>query len=154
MRGFVRLCVIVGMVVACITGCQSYQEMLDNHEAVKMQSDGIWEERYMERLEDEPGAEAKRTVRLSVNVLKDMTEEQMLDVLEYYELFFNAVLEGGVYTKERDVDFTCYAVFYRGETDEPIQKFKYVNHESVAITEEDKYQFLSPIFRSQLPRDQ
>lgn len=154
MRGFVRLCVIVGMVVVCMTGCQSYQEMLENHEALKMQSDGIWEERYMEQGEDyESGAQAERTVKLSANVLQDMTEEQMIDVLEYYELFYNALLEGDIYTKERDADFTCYAVFYKGETDEPIRKFKYVNHESVIITEEDEYQFVSPIFRSQLPGD-
>ena len=151
MRRVVKLCVIVGMVVACMTGCQSYQEMLDNHEALKMQSDGIWVERYMERWEDEPGEQAKRTVKLSANVLKDMTEEQMLDVLEYYELFFNALLEGDVYTKERDVDFICYATFYRGETDEVIRKFKYVNHKSVTITAEDEDQFVSPIFHSRIP---
>lgn len=82
----VKLCIIVGMVVACMTGCQSYQEMLENHEAMKMQNDGIWEKRYMEQWEDEPGVKAKRTVKLSANALKDMTEEQMFAVLEYYEL--------------------------------------------------------------------
>lgn len=148
------MCIIVGMVGACMTGCQSYQEMLENHEAMKMQSDGIWQERYMERWEDEPpGPQSARTVALTVSVLKDMTEEQMFDVLEFYELFFNALLEGDVYTKERDADFTLYAAFYKGDTDELIRKFKYVNHESVTITEEDEYQFVSPIFRSRIPRD-
>lgn len=79
MREFVSLCAIVGMVVVCMTGCQSYEEMLDNHVAIQMQNDGIWEERYMEQWDEgDPGPETERTVRLSANVLKDMTEEQML----------------------------------------------------------------------------
>lgn len=154
MRGLVRLCAIVGLIAVCMTGCQSYEKMLDNHEAVKMQNDGVWEERYMEWWEDEPpGPQSDRTALLSVDVLQDMTEEQMFDVLEYYELFYNALLEGDVYTKEREAGFTLFAAFYKGKTDEPIRKIKYVNHESVEITQSDEYQFVSPVFRSKLPKD-
>lgn len=150
MRGFVRLCAIVGMVVVCMTGCQSYREMLDNHEAVQMQNDGIWEERYSSLRFDDSEQEGC-TLRLSVNVRKDMTEEQMLVVLDYCELWYNAFLDlenNKEMTRERDSDFTCYAVFYQGDTDEVIRKFKYVNHESVEITEEDNYGFAPSYFVS------
>lgn len=147
-----RVYIVLVLVSFLAVGCKSYEQMLEDHEAIQMQNDGIWAERYRSLREDyEPGTQGERTLKLSVNVLKDMTEEEMLDVLEYHELFYNAFSQDRVYTKERDADFTCYAVFYRGDTDEVIRKFKYVNHESVTVTEEDEGYFASPILRSQLP---
>lgn len=40
---------------------------------------------------------------------------------------------------EWETDYTCYAVFYRGETDEVIRRIKYCNGKEAVIREEDKY---------------
>lgn len=153
MREYRRLYIVLVLVAFLAVGCKSYDQMLEDHVAVQMQNEGVWEERYDEVKEEyEPGIVGERTLQLSVNVMKDMTEEEMLDVLDYYELLHNAFfdLEKRENTKERDVDFTCYAVFYRENTDEVIRKFKYVNHESVTVPEEEEDYFASPIFRSNI----
>jgi hypothetical protein len=32
----------------------------------------------------------------------------------------------------------CYAIFYKGDTDEVLKEFKYCNGESVTVTDEDE----------------
>ncbi len=41
-----------------------------------------------------------------------------------------------IYLGERDTDFTCYAVFFNGESDKEIRRIKYFNGEEVTPTEE------------------
>lgn len=142
-RGFF----IILFIVCVCTGCENYQQMLEEHKAIKMQQDGVWEERYKSVGVNDAIDETE--VILSINVKKDMSVEDMLAVLEYHELFYNAELEGDIYTKEKESDYSSYAVFYRGDTDEAIKRFKYCNRESVPINKEDEVKFASPDWRTE-----
>lgn len=136
------------MLVVCIcAGCEDYQQMLDEHKAVKMRENGVWEERYKSVGVNDAIDETE--VVLSINVKKKMTEEDMLAVLEYHELFYNGKMEGDVYAAEKDSPYNSYAVFYEGNTNKVIKKFKYCNREIVPIKEEDEVKFASPDRRTE-----
>ena len=81
-------------------------------------------------------------ITLSVNVQKDMTREEMVSILDYYELVANASFVGSTYVGEKDSDFVGYAVFFRGETDEELGR-------EAEITEEDKGRFPPPYFHQE-----
>ena len=55
-----------------------------------------------------------------------------------------------IYLGERDTDFTCYAVFFDGESDKEIRRIKYLNREEVTPTEEEEPMFPSSFMRSRL----
>ena len=87
---------------------------------------------------------------LSVNVNKNMSEDDMLEVLDYVKLCLHSEQDDtGAYVGDRDSDWICYAVFYRGDSDEELKRFKHVNGESVHITEEDQAKFAGPELRSE-----
>ena len=69
----------------------------------------------------------------------------MMEILDYKELCQHSEMDDtGAYLGEKDSTWTCYAVFYRGDTDEELKRIKYVNGESVEITEEDEERFAGP----------
>lgn len=143
-----RLCAAVLMAAVIFSGCaENYGRLIEGHKAASMQEEGVWEERY-EHCKTNLATDAK-TVTISVNVMKDMSEDDMLEIMDYRELTYNAnVDDAGVYLgKNEDAEYTCYAVFYRGDTDEAIKKIKYVNGESVEIKEEDEGCFAGPELR-------
>ena len=58
--------------------------MVENHAAIKTYRDGVWGVRYLSvnTMATTPGITESVTVRVSLNVNGDMTEKQMLDVME------------------------------------------------------------------------
>lgn len=136
--------VILIILLAClISGCgKSYDDILENHAAIEMYRDGVWSVRYISENTIVPSGNVESVmVQLSVNVDKEMTEEQMLEVMDYYEFTRNALFEKGEYKGEQDADYSCYAVFYRGDTDEEIFRIKYQNGKETEPTEEEESVF-------------
>ena len=88
-------------------------------------------------------------MRVSLNVNGDMTEKQMLDVMDYYEFTRNASFDENLqYKGETDTNYNCYAVFYRGETDEEIRRIKYHNGKETEPAEKEKSMFPIPELHS------
>ena len=121
-------------------------ELSDNHRAVKMYGDGVWTGRYVGQFEDY--ATGNRSICLSIDVRKDMSREDMVSILDYYEMVWNAKYVGEAYMGERDNDFTGHAVFFRGDTDEEIARIKFFNGEEAEIMEEDEALFPRAYMRS------
>lgn len=134
----------VAFVLCLFAGC-GHELDISNNEAVKMRDDGVYDVRYaLSGVGFTDKVTGEVVDRVSINVNQEMDEKDMLKVLEYYELVHNAEYSVGGYEGERDEDYTCYAVFYDGDTDNEITKIKYFNHEKVEITDEDKGYFPPP----------
>lgn len=145
MRKWKEFFVVGVLAVVLCTGCgtRDHAKMVQNHKAAEMELEGVWEIRYINCTDSVYGE--SDTLVLSVNVYKDMSEDDMLDVLDYYKLCMHYEADDtGAYVGERDTTWTCYAVFYQEETNEELKRFKYVDGESVEITEEDEAQFAGP----------
>lgn len=140
----VLLLSICMFVVFFLPGCR---ENLEDHSALSLQEDGFWEERYSTCKMTDQG---KTYAVASVNVKKDMGEKDMFKILDYYRL--NLVEGSGFDVKEEEA--VVYAVFYKGDTDEEIGKFKYVNGESVNIAEEEQYYFPAPNMHNQYDEEE
>lgn len=139
----------VAFVLCLFAGC-GHELDISNNEAVKMRDDGVYDVRYTSSVVGFTGDIAGEVVdRVSINVYKEMGEDDMINILEYYELVHNAEYSANGYEGERDEDFTCYAVFFEGDTDNEITRIKYVNHEKVEITDEDKGYFPPPYFHDE-----
>lgn len=123
------MALLVCMLVAVfIPGCG---ETLEGHSALSMQDDGYWEERYcMNKIPDGGGL----YLQVSVNVKKDMDEKGMLKILDYYCMN----MKEGIGSVVEDDGAAVYGVFYKGDTDEELARFKYADGESVAIPEEEQ----------------
>ncbi len=142
MVGFLAAILFVGC------GTRDSSEMIKEHKARDMYKEGAWEERYSEWSGDVD--EGVEIFTLSVNVNKNMSEDDMLEVLDYVKLCLHSEQDDtGAYVGDRDSDWICYAVFYRGDSDEELKRFKHVNGESVHITEEDQAKFAGPELRSE-----
>lgn len=149
-KRFVGVVCLVVCLFSLLCACDKdnyaeYSKKTDNHAAVKMKEEGIWVERASVASNNDDG---DITFRLSANVYKDMTEEDMLSVLDYFELVYMADFDETdtslIYRGMRDADFTAYAVFYKENSDDVLGKFKYVNGKSVEYTDDEKYEFLPP----------
>lgn len=133
-----------------ITGCgktgeEKFIEELENHEAIALYRDGVWEERFEAHFDDHAGRIAKVQVNLSIVVKKDMTEEDVMKVLDYYELRNNmASGPGGGEVRKRTDNYNCYATFYEEGTDKLLWKYKYHNGEIVTPTELEEGIFVGP----------
>lgn len=153
---FKHLYAVVLLVAIVLSGCgqKNYDRLIEDHKAMSLQEDGVWEIRY-EKIRSDPSIDATTAI-ISINVKKDMIEDDMLEIMDYMELQYNADFdEAGVYQgKKEDAEFSCYAVFYRGDTDEEIKRIKYVNGKSVEITKEDDVYFASPEFRTEDDMDE
>ena len=149
MRKFQRCVVIVAVLWACLaSGCgkKSYSEIVESHAAMKTYQDGLGQVRYISEGANMVGEElTETTVYLSVDAGKSMTEGQMLEVMDYYELTRNGLFDkNSYYQGERESDYVCYAVFYQGDTDEEIRRIKYRNGKEAEVTEEDSSVFPLP----------
>ncbi len=142
------------VLLACLAGgCtgKDYADMVENHAAIKTYRDGVWGVRYLSvnTMATTPGITESVTVRVSLNVNGDMTEKQMLDVMDYYEFTRNASFDENLqYKGETDTNYNCYAVFYRGETDEEIRRIKYHNGKETEPAEKEKSMFPIPELHS------
>lgn len=145
------------VLLACLAGgCgkKDYNKMVENHAAVKTYRDGVWGVRYYSASNQSSGERiTDTTVQLSVDVKKDMDKKQMLEIMDYYERTRNAWFEDSaddsVYKGELDADYTCYAVFYRGDTDEEICRIKYFNGEETEPSREEASAFPMAALRNE-----
>lgn len=146
--------IVAGILLACfMLGCgrKDYNAMSEKHAATKTYRDGVWEVRYNSIIDQYAGEIVGKTLYLSVDVHQDMTEEDMLDIMDYYEFRWNARWDNNNhYIGERESDFTCYAVFYRGGTDEEVRRSKYFNGKEVEIPEEEQSYFPKPDMHSSM----
>lgn len=135
-------------------GCQAkdpYNEILENHRAVKLFEEKIWWPRYTCDRDEYADRIKSKTSFVTINVLGELTEEDMLEIMDYYEFTRNADFGTGTrYLGERDTDFTCYAVFFEGDTDKEIRRIKYFNGKEVTPTEEEEPMFPSAMMRTRL----
>ncbi len=152
----VRMLIIVLLMILCVSGCSSkeptesqttmspeeekedeYPKEVKNSNAAELKSQGVWEERYKKDKVNGTLEEGVITM-LSINVNKDMTEDEMLQVTDYYRMITDDKYKINDSYKGK---FTCYAVFYKGDTDEELGRIKYVDGEKAEITDADKYNF-------------
>lgn len=140
------------ILLSCLfTGCgtKDYNAMQEKHAATKTYRDGVWKVRYYSLMEEYAGEVKGTTLYLSLDVERDMTEEDMLDIMDYYEFTRNAKWDDkNHYIGERESDYTCFAVFYRSETDEEIRRIKYCNGKEAEIPEEEQSYFPKSNMRS------
>lgn len=142
-----RIFPIVILLSSLVFGCGSkdYNAMQEKHAAVKTYREGKWKVRYNSLGQEYTDSIKSTTLFLSVDVLEELTEEKMRDIMDYYEFTKNAQWDGNNhYIGERETDYVCYAVFFRGETDEEIRRIKYCNREEVEISEEEMSYFPKP----------
>ena len=142
-----HIIMLTAIIIILFAGCGNKTIDFINHNAIKMMEQGIYEIRYS----DSNGFEDNYPIvsRISVNVLKDMTKEQMLDIIRYEEMCQMSVFDGNEnYIGRRENDYECYAVYYKGDTDEVIDKIKYVNGKIVDIDEADDVRFAPSYFTS------
>ena len=135
------------VIIMLFAGCGNKVIDFNNHNALKMMEEGKYEIRYS----DSNGFEDNYPIvsRISVNVLKDMTREQMLDIIRYEEMCQMSLFDSNEnYIGRRENDYECYAVYYKGETDVVIDKIKYVNGKIVEINEADDNKFAPSYFVS------
>ena len=165
MRKYVKIYKILTIVILVAIGCiftvghfrhRDINDLVESHEAKEMYRNGIWKARYIQHTggTSEETSEWFTAMRISINVMQDMTEEDMLTIMDYYEMIYNASYVGDSYEGEGDKDYFCYAVFYRKDTDEEIRRIKYHNgKEEKKITEkENLYKFPSP--DEEMPEEQ
>ena len=117
-----------------LSGCKKDLEYIEKHSpALKMRDAGKWETRCDEQQDggDYPYSS------ISINVLKDMTEKEMLSVADYYEQAYYA----GLYDESRNDDYVVYIVFFKNDTDEEIARYKYSHGGTKDITQDDTYKF-------------
>ena len=135
-------------------GCQikdKYNEILETHRAVKLFEENIWWPRYTRDYDEYTDRIKSKTTFVTINVYGELSEEDMLEIMDYYEFTRNANFGTGTrYLGEHDTDFTCYAVFFEGESDKEILRIKYFNGKEVTPTEEEEPMFPSAIMRSRL----
>lgn len=137
---------VLAAVLCAGCGTRDINKMTTDHKGCKMYEEGVWEKRYEKWETKEEIGEDRYTI--SVEVKKDMSENDMLEVLDYEKLCHHSEMDDtGAYLGDRDTTWICYAVFYRGDTDEELKRIKYVDGESVEITEEDQEQFAGPELR-------
>lgn len=164
MRKYGKIYKILTIVILVAIGCiftvghfrhRDINDLVESHEAKEMYRNGIWKARYIRTgadISDETG-DWVHEVRVSINVMQDMTEDDMLTIMDYYEMVENASYVGGSYEGEADRDYVCYAVFYQKDTDKEIRRMKYRNGKEEKITEKDNpYDFPSP--DKELPEDE
>lgn len=146
-------CILILLMIFVMTGCyKRYDQILHDHKADKMFEDGVWEYRY-QVCQMDPATDSM-VIPCSINVNQDMSESDMLEVMDYFRIQLHSDMdEEGIWLGISEGDFTVYAVFYKGDTDEVIRKIKYVNGESVKITGEDEAKFPSPDMRSEVSSD-
>lgn len=149
MKKYLQIIIAVVLLSCVVFGCgkkyhgaEEYHAMQENHPATKTYRDGVWKIRYNCWCADQT---YNTTFLLTVDVQKDMKKQDMLDIMDYYYFTKHAQWDmAGNYMGVRDTDYTCYAVFYKGDTDEEICRIKYFNGEQAKTLEEDKYFFVGP----------
>lgn len=127
-------CIVMVFVMLCLAGCQ--------HKAAAMQEDGVWGERCSLFRSDDSG---ETEVRLAFGVYKDMTDEDMLEVLDYYkkEILIDDPDNGKGIPCAEDEITVLYARFYKENTYEVLKDIKYSDEKSQSLTKEDESIFQS-----------
>lgn len=111
---------------------------VDNNNELGINNDGKWIERECASGNDSDDLDdTECNAKLRINVLEDMTEDEMLSVIDkYWEEKFN---DGKDYHGFK-VKYV-YAIFYRNDTFDVIKKIKYIDGETQDINEDDERMF-------------
>ena len=153
MKTFFQM-LVAGVILACLLigcGSKNYNAMQEKHAATKKYRDGVWKVRYYNNVEEYAGEVKGVTIYLSVDVEREMSEEDILDIMDYYEFTRNAKWDNqNHYIGEREAEYTCYAVFYQSGTNEEIRRIKYCNGKEVEIPEEEQSYFPKPDMHSSM----
>lgn len=141
----------VFIVVLFINGCSSpekgdkFNETIENHKAISLWHDGVWEERYESSNEEYASGPSAIIEILSIDVNKDLSQKDMQEIMDYYEFKNNASFDDkGKYIGKRVNDYTCYVTFFKENTDEVIERYKYQNGKFVTLEKEDESYFARP----------
>lgn len=149
--GLRYIALILTVLFICGCGQKNLETLRESHKAVQMYRDGIWKPRYTSSSSAVGGNGIQETnAILSINVYKNMEKDDMMEVLDYYKLTYNADFnEEGEYRGELDTDYTCYATFYKEDTDEELVRIKCLNGEEVAPAQEDDSIFPLPSYHTE-----
>lgn len=151
MNKFLQIFAVAVLLSILVFGCGSkdYNAMQEKHAAVKTYRDGKWGVRYEKCMQEGTDRITKTMLYLSLNAEQELTEQEMLDIMDYYEFTRNAQWDANNrYMGERETDYVCYAVFYEGETDQEFCRIKYCNGEEVEIPEEEQSYFPASYVRN------
>lgn len=142
MKGYFKVIAIIIVMVFMVTGCSKKEsEAIRNHKASLMKENGVWDERFSQYSCVTSDDSYLVKLSLSVDVITDMTEQDMMEVLDYYELQMQEQTETNI--GNGDV-VEIYAEFYKQDTDEELMKAKYVNGEIEEYTADEESNFLPP----------
>lgn len=147
MKKYLQIFMVFSLLSCFIFGCgtKNYNAIQENHAAVKTYREGKWNIRYKNSIQEGTDRIINTKLFLSVNAEQDLTEEEMLEIMNYYEFTQNAQWDmNGNYVGERETDYICYAVFYKGETEEETRRIKYCNGKEAEIPEEEQGYFPKP----------
>ena len=120
--------------------------VLEKHKAVEMYRDGIWAPRYVSISASGSGPEneSARAV-VTVDIKKDMTKEEMTEVLDYYTEYATLAYDTG-----DGIDCLIYAIFYQDGTDDEVFRIKCLNGEEAEPAKEDSSIFPLPGMRTEV----
>ena len=146
---YIRILSIIVTVMVVMCACGGYTGKIKKHKAAAMFENDILSER---NEEISLGNNGEKICSVTFNVYEKMTDDDMLDVLDYKGMILNAQYDEttGEVIEEMKGDYYCFALFCEETSDKIIGKYKYVNHESVTYTEEDEYMFLNPRWERQM----
>lgn len=140
MKVYFKAVVIIMIMVFMITGCgKKESKIIRNHKASQMKENGVWDERYSQYSNVISDDGYLITMSVSISVITDMTEQDMMDVLDYYELKIQEQTETSI---DNGYVIKIYAEFYKQDTNEELFKAKYVNGKIETYTSEEETNFL------------
>lgn len=119
-----------------------YNETVEKHKAIEMYRAGVWEERYEYVTQQYTSKIESTTLKVSIDVQEKLSKEEIKEIMDYYEFTKNASFDNsGAYIGPMEIDYTCYAAFYKKDTDELLECYKYKNGEFVTATKEEEGNF-------------
>ena len=120
--------------------------VLEKHKAVGMYQDGVWAPRYVSINAAESGSEKESALAVAtVDIKKDMTEDEMMEILDYYTEYAALAYDTG-----EGIDCLLYAIFYQDGTDNEIFRIKCLNGEETEPAKEDSSIFPLPGIRTEV----
>lgn len=131
--------IVVIIAVFALAGCRGNETISEN-------VSGKWSVRYEANSMNIGGSDGG-SIRseVSINVNQELSESEYENILENYEKIYNTECdEEGKEQGEKDIDYFCYAVFYKGNTSEVVRKIKYHNHNIEEYDESEEIFFPQP----------
>ncbi len=144
----ILICLAAMCLLLLAAGCGEEGDImagLEGHKAVEMYRDGVWARRFESVAASGEGSENDSVkVAVTVDVKKDMTEEEMMEVVDYYTEKASRKYDTG-----GGIECLCYAVFFRVDTDEELFRIKCLNGKEAEPAKEDSSNFPLPGMRDE-----